>query len=107
MEAKLSTPCMRRIFSEANSSLVSVCVMTDGRDVMYVTASVAPIRTAGSEEEETFGLKRMPKAILVESKAVKGVERIQLPAVPLGNASSIGVKLAKVEFLPIWLGLMR
>ena len=49
----------------------------------------------------------MAVAVLVESKAVSGLDTIHEPLVPKGMVASTYVKESRVEALPIELGLIR
>ena len=49
----------------------------------------------------------MAVAVLVESKAVSGLDTIHEPLVPKGMVASMDVKESRVEALPIELGLIR
>ena len=56
---------------------------------------------------EAVGEKRMALAVLVEPKAVSGLDIIHEPLVPKGMVASTAVKSAIVEVLPIELGLIK
>lgn len=49
----------------------------------------------------------MAVAVLVESKAVSGLDTIHEPLVPKGMVASTAVKSEIVDVLPIELGLIR